>query len=375
MSEEFKSRNRNLFSMDWWVERLKRIPCSGILLGVLSGFFFATAGFIVKLILNINPIEVVISRSVVQLIVYLPIVILNRDSLLGIPGQRWPLFLRGASGFLSFGMLYVAYHMIPLADASTIVFSSPIITCIIAWLLLKEECGLFHAAIVSITFIGVLLISKPSFLFPTDEPDTAFLRVEGTIVSVLASFFTATNFILIRRMPTTPAAVIITVFSVVAISMGIITLVIVRNCVDADAAGFMAKGVTLPTDSFTIICLVGNGICGVLGQLCLTVALKVEEAGLVSLARTMDIVMAFVFQLIWIPEDKIEWTSIIGAVVVCSGVCFSAVRQWLKKKPGKWNAVWCLLNCGLSDRSEISETLPVTRDDRIDKTNGRTTVN
>jgi hypothetical protein len=52
---------RKFFSMECWVKTLSGIPCSGIALGLLSGVFFATAGFIVKLI-DINPIEIVISR-------------------------------------------------------------------------------------------------------------------------------------------------------------------------------------------------------------------------------------------------------------------------------------------------------------------------
>lgn len=44
------------------ISRLRVIPCAGILLAMLSGVFFATAGFIVKLIPNINPIQIVVSR-------------------------------------------------------------------------------------------------------------------------------------------------------------------------------------------------------------------------------------------------------------------------------------------------------------------------
>lgn len=44
------------------ISKLRVIPCAGILLAMLSGVFFATAGFIVKLIPNINPIQIVVSR-------------------------------------------------------------------------------------------------------------------------------------------------------------------------------------------------------------------------------------------------------------------------------------------------------------------------
>lgn len=35
--------------------RARKVPCIGIILGLLSGVFAATAGFIVKLVPNIHP--------------------------------------------------------------------------------------------------------------------------------------------------------------------------------------------------------------------------------------------------------------------------------------------------------------------------------
>lgn len=49
-------------SMTRMLLRLRGIPCAGILLAMLSGMFFAFAGFIVKLIPEVNPIEIVICR-------------------------------------------------------------------------------------------------------------------------------------------------------------------------------------------------------------------------------------------------------------------------------------------------------------------------
>ena len=46
------------------LQRLRHIPCAGLVLAMLSGIFFATAGFIVKMIPDVNPIQIVISRSV-----------------------------------------------------------------------------------------------------------------------------------------------------------------------------------------------------------------------------------------------------------------------------------------------------------------------
>lgn len=257
--------------------------------------------------------------------------------------------MRGVSGYFSFGLLYVAYRMIPLADASTIVFSAPVFVVIFAWLVLKEECGLFQTVILIITLIGVVLISRPTFIFGGRDEEEGTLRIEGTIVAVIASLFTAMNFIVIRKLPKTPAAVIINAFSVIAITFGILTLVITRNLVPGKG-GLLGEMVYAPSSLHEIGCLVGNGVCGVLGQFCLTVALKVEEAGLVSLARTIDIVLAFVFQVIWLPEEVVEWTSVLGAVIVSSAVCLTAFKKWMSQRPDKYHILWIIMNCGPKDR-------------------------
>ena len=46
------------------VNYFRKIPCAGIIMALFSGLFFATAGFIVKLVPNVNPIQIVVSRSV-----------------------------------------------------------------------------------------------------------------------------------------------------------------------------------------------------------------------------------------------------------------------------------------------------------------------
>lgn len=48
------------------LNKLRRMPCAGIIMGMLSGVFFATAGFIVKLVPNVNPVQIVVTRFVLS---------------------------------------------------------------------------------------------------------------------------------------------------------------------------------------------------------------------------------------------------------------------------------------------------------------------
>lgn len=262
-----------------------------------------------------------------QLIIYGPLVLLARQSFLGVKGERWPLIARGFFGFCAFSLAYYSFRLIPLADASTIVFSAPVYVSIFACFLLKEKCGAFQIATITITIIGVMLISKPTFIFGEHEAHKAVVyRMEGSILAFVSSLSTAFTFIMIRKLQKTPSGVVISAFSIVSIVSGIAVLVVL---VETTGHSIRYPSDWTPTEWGWMI---GNGLCGVLGQLFLTLALKVEEAGLVSLARTIDIVMAFIYQVSFLNE-VVHWTSALGAVIVCMGVIVSAIKKYVQSKP------------------------------------------
>ncbi|KAI1290262.1 Solute carrier family 35 member G1 [Halotydeus destructor] len=305
------------------VKKLRRFRLAGILLAMLSSLTMATASFTVKLTPGVHPTEVVIIRSVVQLAVYGPLILLTGGSFKAAKGETWSLFMRGAFGFTGFALSYASLHLIPLGDSSTIVFSAPVYVSIFACILIGEACGLFQVLVIAITMSGVLLISKPTFLFGDNDSVTdATYRTEGTIMSFVSSVAMALTFIMMRKLQKTPATVVIAWFSIISLVMGAIVLTLAYFFLDQNHL------IRLPTD-FTRnewLLLLGNGLCGVFGQLCLTVALKLEEAGVVSLVRTTDIIMAFIYQVAFL-DEAVHWTSLVGAAIVMLAVVVSGVRR------------------------------------------------
>lgn len=332
---------------------LSRISCAGLGLAILSGFFFSVAGFTVKLV-HLNPVLIVVIRSLIQLLFFLPFVLLTGSPVFGVPGERLPLFLRGLTGYLAFVLTYVSLRMIPLADSSTIVFSAPVFVLVIAFFVLKEECGMFQVFVLFLTITGVVLISRPTAIFGEDEDSNGLdTSVKGTLVALAASLFLSLNFVYVRMMKWTATAVITNAFSMGSIVCGILTLIMMRLMFGSQSD--LLSDVYLPTSSYEISILLGNGLCGVAGLVTVTLALKIEEAGLVSLARTTDIIMAFILQTVYLPHEPVLWTSVVGAILICSAVSLSGVRRWLTKQPGKWEPFWTVLNCGHKDRESYVE--------------------
>ncbi|KAI1290290.1 Solute carrier family 35 member G1 [Halotydeus destructor] len=305
------------------VRKLRPIPLAGILLAVVSSITMATASFTVKLSPDVHPVEVVISRSVIQLAVYGTTILLSGGSFKGAKGERWPLFLRGSFGFVSFALAYSSLHLIPLGDSSTIVFSAPVYVGIFACILIGEACGVFQIAIIVITMTGVILISKPTFLFGDSDPSTdGAYRTEGTIMALVSSVAAALTFVVMRKLQKSQTAVVISWFSIISIVMGAVILAISCLFFDPDHL------IRLP-DQFTVkewLLLLVNGLCGVVGQFCLTTALKIEEAGVVSLVRTTDILMAFIYQVSFL-DEAVHWMSLLGAAIVMVGVVVSGIRR------------------------------------------------
>lgn len=208
-------------------------------------------------------------RSIIQLVVYLPFQWHAHDAILGYNGERWMLFIRSLFGFVAFVFFYIALRFISLSDASTIVFSSPVYVSIFACILINEPCGAFQIATVMLTVLGVVLISKPSFLFGDADIITVSTsdKIIGVVLSFISSLAMALTFICMRRLQKTSTAVVINHFSVVCILLAIPSLFVLQWTLDME--------ITIPSASSDYLYMLLNGVCGVCGQFFLTFALKV----------------------------------------------------------------------------------------------------
>lgn len=151
---------------------LKRIL--GVIFAMFSCIFFAFSSLLVKLLQEIPPQEVVFFRSLVQVVFVLPPLIYSEVPVFGDTKHLPFLCVRGIAGTLALCCQFYAFQHMPLADATVIVFSSPIFTGVLAHFLLGEAWGLFDALATLLCFTGVVLIARPTFLFarlsePTSE--------------------------------------------------------------------------------------------------------------------------------------------------------------------------------------------------------------
>ncbi|KAI1289667.1 Solute carrier family 35 member G1 [Halotydeus destructor] len=327
------------------VAKLRKHPLAGISLATMAGIIFGTANYCVSLLQDVDPLTVLISRSLIQLMVFTPVAIFSGSSISGAKGERKYLYVNGVIGAIAVGSSYSAFQMMPLGDATTIVQSMLVWTTIFACVFLKEPCGPFQVVVVIVTFGGILLLSQPTFAMKEAVAmgnhwglETInytslkfFLDRQGNMVAVIpnlvgitcaliASFGLGVSFILMRKLQKTPAGVTIIWMSIMSVVLSVMSLSVRYIIFQSEVTW---------RDSFSIkewLLLLANGVCGVFAQLTLTVALKIEDASLTSIGRSSDIVIAYMFQVLSLSQP-LKLTSMIGATLVLLCVIASALDK------------------------------------------------
>lgn len=287
----------------------------GILLAALSSLFFSLSSLIVKWLNNVDPLELAAIRFVGVLLPAIPILIYKNQNPFP-KGQRLMLLVRSFAGATSLSLTFYAIRHMPLADASVIVFSVPVVVAIFAKIFLKEPCGLFHYFTLFLTMLGVLMVTRPPFLFGQSTTQYSFL---GPLAALLSTIFAAIVYILLRALKNLHFSVIMVCFA---------TYSILQTSSMAWATGKLCW----PKCGTERLLVVALGIFSFSGQMLLTIAAQLEEAGLVAIARTVDVVFAFMWQIIFFNEIP-NIFSIIGAVLVTSSVVLIGLRKWMMSMP------------------------------------------
>jgi len=79
------------------------------------------------------------------------------------PSHIIPQIARGMMSMLAVGLFYIAITEIPLADATALIFISPVVVTALSPFLLHENVGIRRWLAVIVGFIGIIFIVQPGF--------------------------------------------------------------------------------------------------------------------------------------------------------------------------------------------------------------------
>lgn len=108
---------------------------------------------------------------------------------------------RGLFGTLGISLIFIALKGLSLADASTLRFSSPVFTTLLSALVLSERCSKRDLLSIFISICGVVLISRPSFIFHHKSSPLPPLFVLAALGSALCTSCAYCTMRLLKGVP------------------------------------------------------------------------------------------------------------------------------------------------------------------------------
>lgn len=288
-------------------------PFLGIALKVLSAlaFTFMSAG--VKTVSADYPTgEIVFFRSAFALV---PLLIwlawggdlINAVRTSNIAGH----LLRGLMGACGMFSGFVALAYLPLSDSVAIGYAAPLITVVLAAVVLKETVRAYRWTAVVVGFIGVLIMLTPHLNASTIARGLSAGPAVGVVFALFAAFCAAGSTIQVRRLTQSEkTGAIVLYFSLMTTFLGLLTIVL----------GWRLPG---PGD-FTLLVL--TGILGGVGQILLTQAYRYSDTSLLASFEYTTMIWALLtgwFIFGQLPQTAVIW----GGLIVASAGVFVVWRE------------------------------------------------
>lgn len=277
---------------------LRRIPL-GIRYMAAAAFFFSLMSLLVKAAgQRLPPQEMVLARSVAGVVLSWHWLRARGISPWG--NRRGLLLVRGFVGFGGLSAFFFALTRLPLADATVIQYTNPVFTAILAALFLAETLRARDTGLILLSLAGVVLMTRPGFLFGGLEER---LDPFAVAVALAGALLSAAAYVIVRALSRTEDPVVIVFWFALVAAAGSIP--------------FTAAGGLMPTP-WEWAALAAIGVVTQLGQVSLTRGLKEEPAGRAMAVGYMQIVFAAAWGALFFAELPDLW-GMTGAILIIAG--------------------------------------------------------
>lgn len=292
-------------------DRRRRFMPTGAMLGIslkiLSVFVFVAMSAIIKGAEGIPVGQLVFFRSLFALI---PIFILlgyRGELIQGFKTKRLPAhILRGIVGVTGMFLVFFALTRLPLPEATTIHYATPLFIVIFSALFLREKIRVFRWAAVVVGLAGVIIIMWPRLSIFSGDITSMGPQTEGAIAAFIACMTSAVAMLTVRNLVRTESsATIVIYFSLVCAVMGLL------------ASPFM--GWASLSLEMTLI-LIGAGILGGIGQVLLTESYRHAEITTVAPFEYSSMILSIIIGIMVFNEIPTIEMLIGGTIVTAAGI-------------------------------------------------------
>lgn len=214
---------------------------------------------------------------------------------------------RSAIGISGILCLFQALTLLPLADATTLGFTSPIFATILSFLFLKEKVGRHRWAAVILGFIGVAVVMRPG---------GESLPPAGIAFALVGALFAASVTVTLRSLSRTEhvAAIVFWFF---------IGCAVVGACFLPTFGGLHGP--------VAMLFLLGGGVAGGVAQLCMTESLRLAPVSAVAPFDYLQIAGAVAFG--WFALSTAPTVSTLsGAALIAGAGLYTAWRERVRRR-------------------------------------------
>ncbi len=223
---------------------------------------------------------------------------------------------RGLIGVSAMGCGFAALGLLPLPEVTALGYAAPLMTVILAAILLGERIRLFRMSAVAAGLVGVLIILWPRLTL--DNVDSAAQLGAGLVLA--SAMFRALAQIHIRRMvQTEDTAAIVFYFSLTATVFALFTAPFGWTWPGAGPVGL----------------LILSGFLGGLGQIFLTSSYRFAGAALLAPFEYASILLAIIFGLVFFDEVPTVMVLTGSAIIIVAGILIIWRERQLGLQRGK----------------------------------------
>ena len=273
---------------------------AGLRYMALAAFWFSIMSLLVKMAANrgLPSQELVLARAIVTLA--LSWWAIRREAIPMWGVNRKLLLLRGLTGSVALMAYYASVAELQLADATIIQYTNPVMTALLAAWSLGERVERLTWIGAAASFVGVVLVARPSFLFGEGAHT---IPLAALALATFGSFMSAVAYVMIRRLRETDhAMVIVWYFPLVAVPASL---------------PFVIMNPVMPV-GWDWALLLGIGVATQMGQVNMTRSLVAEKAAKATGMSYLQIAFAFLWGIVLFGERP-HWTSLLGATVILVG--------------------------------------------------------
>lgn len=202
--------------------------------------------------------------------------------------------LRAASMVLTIGTLFAGLKYIPLADATAITFSAPLIITALSAPVLGEKVGIHRWSAVVVGMVGVLIVIQPN------------VNMHWAVLLPLAAAVGFAIFQIVTRLLTDTEATFVTLFY--------------TSAGGALMSALLMMFVWIPLDSVQTAILLGIGALGVGAHVCFFRAFVYAQASFLAPFNYVKLIWVAGFGYLLFGDVPAQHVLLGSAVIIASGL-------------------------------------------------------